>query len=106
MQKLVISDLNFCELATEVDIKGGNARSIKTQQKINPYLNIQRKLLNNLVGYTSQGMYSDSNVTVEKINNRNGESGILVSSKNGNYKTAVISSPKSSKSFGVFTIKY
>ncbi|MBD2773632.1 hypothetical protein [Iningainema tapete] len=86
MSRLKISDLSFCEVATDKDIevKGGLSVSRSLTLRNLSISLLPKSLTFTPVNYTREKVYSGVEYSVEKLNNpTTGESGYLVSSSDG-----------------------
>lgn len=116
MHSFQISDLSFCE-AIEKDIKvqGGvsTTDSLTTTVTSSVTSNSLRAILNILLPsvsssallseeYSGKEVYSDPKVVVSTLENKNtGESGYIISSKDGKSHTGLVVGSKSKRAFGL-----
>ncbi|MBW4601519.1 MAG: hypothetical protein KME29_18575 [Calothrix sp. FI2-JRJ7] len=110
MYRLKISDLSFCELATEEsEVKGGlnlglsNIKELNLSSLLTKLLSTTSKL--SLEEYSPKEVYSDSESSVSTLENKATEEyRYIVSSKDGKSQTAVVVNPKFTTSTAVSLI--
>jgi|GEM_PF-6709300 hypothetical protein len=106
MSNLEIADLSFFEVVdNSTEVKGGNTFSSINDTRATSLL--RELLASDFVQYTPQEqLYSDSSVQVNRITNNRGESGVLVSSRDGTYQMATLSGDDTSTSFSSSVVTY
>ncbi len=100
---LEISDLSFCEVAVEKDleIKGGLSVP-KNLKNLNLSLFFKKFLNSQFVDYTREQLSSEPEYVVEKLENKTtGESGYVVSSKDGKMQIATLVGQNSNSTFAL-----
>jgi hypothetical protein len=104
MSVLQISDLSFCEVAEkEIEVQGGYtfAGNLKYEDFRSLLTRSFSPLV--LVEYDRQPVYSAPDIVVDKLQNQTtGESGYLMSSKDGKYQSGVLVGQNSVKSFATY----
>lgn len=92
MSRLEISNLSFCEVATDEDIEVTGGLSFAENIRSQVLSTVNKVFTSTSENFSRQQVYSGSDFVVEKLNNpTTGVSGFAVSSKDGTSQSVVLS---------------